>query len=227
MATQVKIWTMEGDFGIPKFYSKVKVFENETYASLRLRLEEKAALEWPFEFWDNEDRCRIRQKMEALNDVVGDIFVLPVRSKGEEAASKRRRLDNVVVPSQTGEEDGFVAVANEEEGGVQAVHEVGNSRVTGTSAVTDSLDHQLHSTLISKKVWERYLEQSEKMKRDLKCSSLEDNRWLLKTIDFNGNGIVKIYCIECHKQVGGKSGKHDKTNIQNLFNNFRSKHLLM
>ena len=76
MATQVKIWTMEGDFGIPKFYSKVKVFENETYASLRLRLEEKTVLEWPFEIWDNEDRCRIRQKMEALNDVVGDISVM-------------------------------------------------------------------------------------------------------------------------------------------------------
>ena len=48
MAMQVKMWTMDADFGIPKFYSKVKVSIDETYASLRLQLEEKQALEWPF-----------------------------------------------------------------------------------------------------------------------------------------------------------------------------------
>ena len=36
------------------------VFEEETYASLKDRLEEKTTLEWPFEFWDNDDKCRIR-----------------------------------------------------------------------------------------------------------------------------------------------------------------------
>jgi len=36
---------------------------------------------------------------------------------------------------------------------------------------------------------------------------------------------VKIFCIECRKEIGGDSGKHDKTNIQNLFNNFKAKHL--
>ena len=60
MAMQVKMWTMDADFGIPKFYSKVKLLLDKTYASLWLRLEEKQALEWPFQFWDNEERCRIR-----------------------------------------------------------------------------------------------------------------------------------------------------------------------
>ena len=37
---------------------------------------------------------------------------------------------------------------------------------------------------------------------------------------------MKILCVECCKEVGGGSGKHEKSNIQNLFNNFRWKHLL-
>jgi len=32
MATTIKLWTMEEDFGEPTFYSKVKVSEDETYA---------------------------------------------------------------------------------------------------------------------------------------------------------------------------------------------------
>ena len=50
MANQVKMWTMECDFAIPEFYSKVKLLENETYETLRLRLEEKKALDWLLEF---------------------------------------------------------------------------------------------------------------------------------------------------------------------------------
>ena len=45
MAKQVKIWTMDADYSIPEFYSKVKVVVDETYASLRACLEEKQALE--------------------------------------------------------------------------------------------------------------------------------------------------------------------------------------
>jgi len=85
---------MEADFGVPKFYSKVKVFEDKTYASLRLHLEEKAALEWPFKFWDNEEQYRVRQKMEFFNDIVADIYVLPLHFDGDEKASKRRQLDS-------------------------------------------------------------------------------------------------------------------------------------
>jgi hypothetical protein len=32
MATTIKLWTMEEDFGEPTFYRKVKVSEDKTYA---------------------------------------------------------------------------------------------------------------------------------------------------------------------------------------------------
>ena len=168
MAIQVKIWTMGSDLGIPKFYSKVKVLADETYASLRLRLEEKQALEWPFQFWDKEDCCRIRQKMEGLNDVVADVYVLPLCSE-DEGPLKRRRLEDDaaqspieadsagVVPNPLQIVHGFFSLIDEREE-VQLVDFIGSSRITSSMGLTDSLDHQLNSTLMSNDVWKRYLD---------------------------------------------------------------------
>jgi hypothetical protein len=39
-----------GSTAVPKYCNKLKVFEEETYALLRVRLEEKLALDWPSEF---------------------------------------------------------------------------------------------------------------------------------------------------------------------------------
>lgn len=41
---------VEGNFVEPQFYRKMKVFEEETCAFIRLCLEEKLVLVWPFEF---------------------------------------------------------------------------------------------------------------------------------------------------------------------------------
>ena len=59
----MKMWIMKGNYVVPQYYSKLKVFEEETYALFMVCLEEKSALELPFEFWNNDDKCRIRQKM--------------------------------------------------------------------------------------------------------------------------------------------------------------------
>jgi len=170
MGTQVKMWTIEIDFGVSKFYNKVKVLQDKTYASLRVRLEEKEGLDFAFDFWDNDERCRIRPNIEALNDVLADVYILLVRDDVGEAAKRRRLDDDTVRGPATVEEGGHFVVADEG-GRLETAGPVGSSRVTGTSVVTDSLDHQLNSTLLGNDIWERYLEQSERMKRDLKCSS--------------------------------------------------------
>ena len=90
MATTIKMWTMEADFGIPTFYSKVKISQDETYALLRLHLEEKSQLEWPFDFWDNSECRRVPQKMESFSDISADVFVLPLGLAVSGEASKRR-----------------------------------------------------------------------------------------------------------------------------------------
>lgn len=199
MATTIKLWTMEEDFGEPTVYNKAKVSEDETYASLRLRLEEKSALEWPFDFWDKEEGSRVPQKMESFSDMPADVFVLPLGNEISGVASKRRRLDDAGTRCEALPEDGNCALGCE----AGAVPDLANSRASVTSGVTNSLEHQCHSTLISEQIWERCLEHGEKLKRELQCASLEDNRWLLKTADINGHGVVKFFCVECCKEIGG------------------------
>lgn len=55
---------------------------------------------------------------------------------------------------------------------------------------------------------------------------MDDHDWWLKTFDLNGNGVVKLWCTECKKDYGGSSKEHNKSQINNLFNNFRGSHIV-
>ena len=97
--------------------------------------------------------------MEALNDVVLDVSVMPtvVEVEGQESC-KRSQVDNDIVPNPVGaipnpvgaKEVVFPDIDKENE--VHIVDLVGSSRITGMSGVIDCLDHELHLTLISTKV---------------------------------------------------------------------------
>ena len=50
MATQVKIFIIRANYAERQFCKRMKMFEKETYSLLRLHLEEKLGLEWPYEF---------------------------------------------------------------------------------------------------------------------------------------------------------------------------------
>jgi hypothetical protein len=133
-------------------------------------------------FWDNDDKCRIQQKMEGLNDILGDVYVLLQRSEVE-GAPKWRCLDDgshVVDPShQQATKEGSPHI--EEDNEDQFVEPLGSSWVMGSTWNNDSLDHQMKSTLVPNDMWEQNLEHVEKMKRDFKCSLQEDNQWVLKS----------------------------------------------
>ena len=68
MTTQVKMWTMEGNYDMPRYKNKLMAFKEETYPLLKVRLEGKSALEWTFEFGDNDNKCRIWQKNGGFNE---------------------------------------------------------------------------------------------------------------------------------------------------------------
>ena len=50
-------------------------------------------MEWPFEIWDNDDKCRIQQKMKSLNSIVDDVYVLLQWSAVDGAPKQRCLLD--------------------------------------------------------------------------------------------------------------------------------------
>ena len=62
-------------------------------------------MDWPFQFWDFDEQCRIRRKFEAINPVCERVYVIPDEEDDIGRISKRRRLDNV---GDTGNND-FVA----------------------------------------------------------------------------------------------------------------------
>jgi ribosomal protein S27E len=73
---------------------------------------------------------------------------------------------------------------------------------------------------------EFYFKGEEKLRNELKQISLEDHNWSLKSWDQDGVGVLKVYCEECCKDIGGGSGGHTKITAPNLFSNFRKSHLM-
>ena len=93
MADRLKIWTLEDEFAAPEVFDKVKALGEETLASLRVRLESEEVLDWPFDFWDVEDGRRIRRKVERLNEVAEDVYVIP-SVEHDSRSGKRRRVED-------------------------------------------------------------------------------------------------------------------------------------
>lgn len=112
-----------------------------------------------------------------------------------------------------------------EGGGIQSIDPVRSSWITGGREVTDSEEEFLKSIVILTNVMDHYVEHVKTMQRDLKYSSQEDKKWCLKMWNHNDIGVVKIFCIECRKEIEGDNVKHDKASIQNLLDNFKAKHL--
>jgi len=91
----IKLWTLEDKEADLDFFGKLKVGDGKSFASLRERLETANILDWPFEFWDVEDACWILKRIEALNDIQEDMYVIPLDSANPQTI-KRRRLDTEI-----------------------------------------------------------------------------------------------------------------------------------
>jgi len=64
---RITLWTLEGEGADPEYFGKVDIRGASNVHALRVALETNDALEWPFEFWDAEDKRRVRKKLERLN----------------------------------------------------------------------------------------------------------------------------------------------------------------
>lgn len=180
MADRIALWTLDDEASVPQLFDKVMAVESETLALLRVRLEIDEVLEWLFEFWDAEDQRRIRKKVERLNVVRGDVYIIQLENY-ECGSGKRRRVepgfrgDEDVQPPTPEEE--YVVLSNPT---VNAEADpFGSSRVSG---VTGDLDDSvgdgdpLKSTLVSKEIIQQYMVGVEKLRWNLKDSDLDDHK---------------------------------------------------
>ena len=153
---------------------------SETLALLRVHLEIDEVLEWLFEFWDTEDQCHIWKKVELLNVVRGNVYVIQLENS-ECSSEKRHHVEH----GFRGDEDVEPPIYEEEcpiltNRAVNAeVNPIGSSRISGvTSELDDSVGDgdPLKSTLVLKEIIQQYMVGVEKLRWNLKDSDLDDHK---------------------------------------------------
>lgn len=226
---RVKLWTLSDEGAPPTLFGPLRVGDVESFAQLRGTLEAEQVLEFSFDFWDVEDCCRINLRLERLNKIQGDVYVIQSATENVSNAKRRKLGDGSYVmdsedvghPVQTEEANAGFEFLNDD-GVPEAVDRNASSRVSG---LTEE-DADLKATLIPIEVMDYYRKQEEKLRVTMKRMCLEDHHWGLRSWDHNGLGIVKLHCKECNKEMGGSSGDHSKLTVNNLFGNFKKSHLM-
>jgi hypothetical protein len=219
VASRVKLFSLEDESSTAEFLGPCNCEENESYKELRLRLESVGCLEWPFVFWDIEECCKIKTRLEGLNTIGKCVYVIRVSSDDGSGAAKRRRLEGFGTSGGNGDIGNPPAECVEpaNDGDLVDVSlPVDSSRVSGDGDCAEAND--LKSTLLPKEVLDKYMKATSKLKK-------EDHEWKLKSWDLNGIPVVKVYCGECDKDFRGTNGDYSKNTIHNLFANFKKSHI--
>lgn len=84
----------------------------------------------------------------------------------------------------------------------------------------------MKATFLSTEVLQKYNRVVDKLKVEMKRTSIDDYMWCLKSWKKDGKAIVKLYYGERNTLYGNSTRDHSKTTIVNLFTNFSKKHLM-
>jgi hypothetical protein len=76
MPTKVVLYTLQSEASAPELEGPMDCYEGDTYANLHVRLEAAGVLDWSFQFWDYDQKCRIKNKMERLNPIGNNVCVI-------------------------------------------------------------------------------------------------------------------------------------------------------
>ena len=197
------LWTLELEFSNAEYFGKVDVGGVTTLEALRFTLESNDILDWRFDFWDIEDKRRVRNELERLNGFSKQIHVICV-GEGEINANKRRRVEHysfLISTTEAGDAVDDVQVL-EVGGDDLIVALVGSSRMSGPTDSAKVDNNPRDSQLLPTDAMDHYLEKVKKLRLELKWVALDDHDWWLKTFDLNGSGVVKLWCAKCKKDYG-------------------------
>lgn len=223
---KVRLFALEDEVNTIEMIGRVACQPHELYSSFRVRLEEAKCVEWGFDFWDFEEQCRIKTRMEGVDTVGDSVYVIQARHGDEHDRAKRMRLH---VGGDVPEE----VAATEEVNHSPDFHPIDSGEADPSSRVTTILDyvdqfsgHDFKSVLLSKEVQDKYVRAASKLRKELADLNLQDNLWHLRSWDDGEVSVVKLHCGECKKEFGGQSGDHSKAAIHNLINNFKVSHIV-
>jgi hypothetical protein len=77
LAVKVKLYAITDEACGLEFIGPVSAALDETYAKFQEFLWKEGILEWPFEFWETEEKCRLFPKLERFNAIGSIVFVIP------------------------------------------------------------------------------------------------------------------------------------------------------
>jgi hypothetical protein len=76
MPTKVALYTLQSEALVPELEGPMGCCEGDTCANLRVHSEATGVLDWSFQFWDYDQKCRIKNKMERLNPIGNNMYVI-------------------------------------------------------------------------------------------------------------------------------------------------------
>jgi hypothetical protein len=97
MSTKVSLYMLEDESCEPEFEGSMDCCEGNTCSDLHIQLEAAGVIKCPFQFWNNDEKRRIKPKMECLNPVGNKVFV--VCSTTARAEIGKRTFDRAFGPS--------------------------------------------------------------------------------------------------------------------------------
>jgi hypothetical protein len=88
MPTKVALYTLYSEASVPELEGPMGCCEGDTCVDLHVRLEAAGVLDWSFQFWDYDQKCRIKNKMERLNPIGNNVYVIRCSDVGSELGKR-------------------------------------------------------------------------------------------------------------------------------------------
>jgi hypothetical protein len=88
MPTKVALYTLQSEASTPELEGPMGCCEGDTCVDLHVRLEAAGVLDWSFQFWNYDQKCRIKNKMERLNPIGNNVYVIRCSDVGSELGKR-------------------------------------------------------------------------------------------------------------------------------------------
>ena len=100
---KLELFSLCDAYASPKLIGSCKCIEGDTCAKLIPLLEGIFIVDWPFQFFDIESRCKINYKLEGLHRAFSYVYILPLVDPNLESRKRMRAvgLDFVSNSQQT------------------------------------------------------------------------------------------------------------------------------
>jgi hypothetical protein len=144
MAFAVRLHTLVDNTTDPEIVGSVDCEATDSYMQFRRLLEDISIVDWPFFFWYNANHCTINPKLERVNKVQIDVFLIANEESGGFSSKSHKEIfpPSSVQPLKPNNYNDDVVLADP----------LDSSRVSGSTSKAD-----FQSLLLTKDVVERYL----------------------------------------------------------------------